>query len=133
MLGEAFPCGIVMNSNYRMCICCLQFPSSEESFCSCLGHVINLGNVDIMSHIMKIAAVENLTAIWEYDPTHSDNCVLGGSLDVIATICMLTIKVRISRYPKLTFTHKTNDIPLDSGTQAVYRIFLEYLAPLWTP
>lgn len=85
-----------MNSNYHTFICCLQFPSFEESFCSCLGHVINLGNVDIMSHIMKIAAVKNSTAIWEYDPTHSDNRVLGGSLDVIAAICMLAIKVRIS-------------------------------------
>ena len=122
-----------MNSNYHMCICCLQFPSSEESFCSCLGHVINFGNVDVMSHITKIVAVENSTAIWEYDLTHSDNCVLGGSLDVIAAIRTLAIKVRISRYPKLTFTCKTNDIPLDSGIWAVYRIFPEYSAPLWTP
>jgi len=30
---------------------------------SCLGHVINLGNVDVMEHIMKITAVENATAI----------------------------------------------------------------------
>ena len=30
---------------------------------SCLGHVINLGNIDMMGHIMKIAAVKNVTAI----------------------------------------------------------------------
>jgi hypothetical protein len=36
---------------------------------SCLGHVINLRNVDVMGHITKIAVVENATAIWEYDPT----------------------------------------------------------------
>jgi len=58
-----------------------------------LGHVINLGNVDVMGHITKIAAVENTTAIWEYDPTRSDNRVLGGSLDVIAAIRTLAIKV----------------------------------------
>jgi len=29
---------------------------------------VNLGNVDVMDHITKIAAVENATAIWEYDP-----------------------------------------------------------------
>ena len=46
-----------------------------------------------MSHITKIAAVENATAIWEYDPTRDDNRVLGGSLDVIAAIRTLTIKV----------------------------------------
>ena len=47
-----------------------------------------------MGHITKIAAVENTTAIWEYDPTRRDNRVLGGSLDVIAAIRTLAIKVR---------------------------------------
>ena len=61
----------------------------------CLAHVINLGNVDIMAEITKLAAVENATAIWEYDPTQADNRVLGGSLDVIAAICTLAIKVKI--------------------------------------
>lgn len=46
-----------------------------------------------MGHITKIAAVENATAIWEYDPTREDNRVLGGSLDVIAAIRTLAIKV----------------------------------------
>jgi hypothetical protein len=58
-----------------------------------LGHVINLGNVDVMGCITKIAAVENATAIWEYDPNRDDNRVLGGSLDVIAAIRTLAIKV----------------------------------------
>lgn len=48
-----------------------------------------------MGHITKIVAVENATAIWEYDPTQPDNCVLGGSLDVIAAIRTLAIKVRL--------------------------------------
>jgi hypothetical protein len=55
--------------------------------------VVNLGTVDVMSHITKIAAVENATAIWEYDPTRDDNRVLGGSLDIIAAIRTLAIKV----------------------------------------
>ena len=80
MLGEAFLCGIAMNSNYHMLICHLQLPLSEGSSCSYLGHVINLGNMDVMSHITKIVAVKNSIAIWEYNPTRSDNCVLGGSL-----------------------------------------------------
>jgi hypothetical protein len=58
-----------------------------------LAHVINLGNVDVMSNITKIAAVANATAIWEYDPTHENNRILGGSLDVIAAIRTLAIKV----------------------------------------
>ena len=47
-----------------------------------------------MQNITKIAAIENATTIWEYNPSWADNCVLGGSLDVIAAICMLAIKVR---------------------------------------
>jgi hypothetical protein len=47
-----------------------------------------------MKHITKIAVVENATAIWEYDPSRDDNRVLGGSLDVIAAIRTLAIKVR---------------------------------------
>jgi hypothetical protein len=46
-----------------------------------------------MSHITKLAAVANATAIWEYDPLRPDNRVLGSSLDVIAAIRMLVIKV----------------------------------------
>ncbi|KAF8868046.1 hypothetical protein BD779DRAFT_1684807 [Infundibulicybe gibba] len=59
----------------------------------CLAHVINLTTVDVMSHITKIAAVETTTAIWEYDPSLPGNCVLGESLDVIATIRTLAVKV----------------------------------------
>jgi hypothetical protein len=58
-----------------------------------LGHVVNLGNVDVMKNITKIAVVENATSIWEYDPSRDDNRVLGGSLDVIAAIRTLAIKV----------------------------------------
>jgi len=57
--------------------------------------VVNLGNIDMMGHITKIAAVKNATAIWEYDPTCEDNHVLGGSLDIIAAIQTLAIKVTV--------------------------------------
>ncbi|KAF8231976.1 hypothetical protein L208DRAFT_1466589 [Tricholoma matsutake] len=30
---------------------------------NCLGHVINLANIDVMDHITKIAAMETTTAI----------------------------------------------------------------------
>jgi hypothetical protein len=66
---------------------------------SCLEHVVNLANVDIMRHITKIAAVENHTAIWEYDPDLPNNRILGGSLDVIAAVRTIAIKVRrLSHY-----------------------------------
>ena len=63
-----------------------------------MAHVVNLGNIDVMKHITKIAVVENTTAIWEYDPSRDDNRVLGGSLDVIAAIRTLAIKVRFKFY-----------------------------------
>ena len=46
-----------------------------------------------MGCITKIAAVENANAIWEYDPSLPDNRILKGSLDVIAAICMIAVKV----------------------------------------
>jgi len=46
-----------------------------------------------MSYITKIAVVENAMAIWEYDPSLEDNCILGGSLDMIVAIRTLAIKV----------------------------------------
>src|SRR5713226_429320 len=60
---------------------------------SCLEHIVNLANVDVMGHITKIATVKNATAIWEYDPDLYGNHVLGGSLDVIAAVRTIAIKV----------------------------------------
>jgi hypothetical protein len=46
-----------------------------------------------MAHIMKLAVIKTTNTIWDYDPSEPDNCMLGGSLDVIATIWTLVIKV----------------------------------------
>ena len=64
----------------------------------CLEHVVNLANVAVMSHITKIAIVENSNAIWEYDPELPGNRVLGGSLDVVAAIRTLAVKVCTNIY-----------------------------------
>ena len=61
----------------------------------CFGHVVNIANVAIMGHITRIAAVENATAIWEYNPELPGNRVLGGSLDVIGSIRTIAIKVSV--------------------------------------
>jgi hypothetical protein len=55
--------------------------------------VVNLANVALMGHITKIAVVENTNAIWEYDPDLLGNRVLGGSLDVVAALRTLVVKV----------------------------------------
>jgi hypothetical protein len=72
---------------------CLQMTTHDRHNFSCLEHVVNLGVVAVVSQITKIGAIENATAIWEYDPTLPSNSVLGGSLDVIAAIRTLAIKV----------------------------------------
>jgi hypothetical protein len=46
-----------------------------------------------MGRIMKIAAVENANAIWEYDPDLPDNHLSGGTLDHIAALRTVIIKV----------------------------------------
>jgi hypothetical protein len=46
-----------------------------------------------MSVITRIANVETTTAIWEFDPSLPNNRVLGDSLDVVAAIRTLAIKV----------------------------------------
>ena len=61
---------------------------------SCLGHVVQLGNVSFMGHITRVATIENANAIWEYDPTLPENRMLSGSLDVIVAVRTLAIKVR---------------------------------------
>ena len=55
--------------------------------------MVNLANVAVMGHITKIAVIETTNAIWEYDPELPDNRVLGGSLDVVAAIRTLAVKV----------------------------------------
>jgi hypothetical protein len=54
---------------------------------------VNLANVAVMAHITKIAAIETTNTIWEHDPELPGNRVLGGSLDVVAAIRTLAVKV----------------------------------------
>lgn len=61
----------------------------------CLAHVVNLGVVAIMSVITRIANVETTTAIWEFDPNDHNNHVLGNSLDVVAAVRTIAIKVSL--------------------------------------
>jgi len=46
-----------------------------------------------MDCITKIAVVEMTAAIWEYDPSLSDNHVLNSLLDVVVAVWTLAIKV----------------------------------------
>ncbi|KAF8222273.1 hypothetical protein L208DRAFT_1323642 [Tricholoma matsutake] len=70
--------------------------SANENQLPCLEHIVNLANVAVMTHITKIAAIENANAIWEYDLELPGNQVLGGSLDVVAAIRTLTVKIQSS-------------------------------------
>ena len=62
----------------------------------CLAHVVNLAITDFMNVITKIGHVETTTVIWEFDPTLPQNRVLGDSLDVVAAIRTLVIKIQAS-------------------------------------
>jgi len=86
----------------------------------------------MMGHITKIAAVENATAIWEYDPTREDNRVLGGSLDVIAAIRTLAIKVSVYHckilhpmQPELA-VHRFRRLDSVSSTSRALNSFVEF-------
>jgi len=94
MHDESISCGTLKRTNFCECIPKFVWINQEiTSWASCLEHIVNLANIAVMSHITKIAAVETMTAIWEYDPSLPGNWVLGGSLDVIAVIWMIAIKV----------------------------------------
>jgi len=55
--------------------------------------------------ISQSSQLSNSTAIWEYDPIRADNRVLGGSLDVIAAIRTLAIKVRFFYLSNVSLSH----------------------------
>ena len=86
-------------TNYRMSNHALTLDNHPHlsAFSRCLEHVVNLANVDIMAHITKIAVIETSTAIWEFDPTLPNNHLHGNSLDVIAAIRTVAIKIQASR------------------------------------
>ena len=88
----------------------------------CLSHVVNLSNVAVMGHIMKIATIETTTAIWEYNPNLPNNCMLGGNLDVITAVCTIAINVCWVHLGDLAFK---NWLPLDSGFWSVNWILQE--------
>ncbi|KAG0696745.1 hypothetical protein DFH29DRAFT_1004341 [Suillus ampliporus] len=49
-----------------------------------------------MSVITRIANVETSTAIWEFNLNDRNNCVLGNSLDVVAAVRTIAIKIQCS-------------------------------------
>jgi hypothetical protein len=90
--SEDMSLGTLVKTNYRTFFDFKRNNISDD-LSSCLEHVVYLTNVAVMTHITKIAAVENQTAIWEYDLDLPGNHALGGSLDLIAAIRTIAIKV----------------------------------------
>jgi hypothetical protein len=72
------------------------------SFCTehhrlpCLAHVVNLGLMAFMSIVTWLSTIETTMAIWDYDPTLPQNRILEGSIDVVATLRTLIIKIQSS-------------------------------------
>lgn len=71
---------------------------------------------------MNIAAVENKTAIWEFEPVLPWKCIANGGLDVIATLCTLAIKVSMIQ-SKVISIHQNYHwhTEADSSIQYVYQ------------
>ena len=70
--------------------------NSIQHHLPCLAHVLNLTIVDIMAEITQIDHIATTAAIWEFDPTLPMNHVMNNSLDVVAAIHTLTIKIQAS-------------------------------------
>ena len=75
---------------------CIYSFNANQHHLPCLPHIINLAITDLMNIGTKIAHVETTTTIWEFDPTLSQNQVLGNALNVVAVIQMLIIKIQAS-------------------------------------
>lgn len=75
----------------------------------CLAHVINLAVTDFMSTITWIAT----TTMWEFDPSLSENQVLGDSLDIVVAIRTLIIKIQASGQCIAYFEHLQKECGVD--------------------
>ena len=66
-----------------------------------------------MSAITCIATVETTTAIWEYDPTLANNHIMDNSVDIIAAVCTLAIKIQSSGQRIAYFEHLQKECGID--------------------
>jgi hypothetical protein len=76
------------------------------------------GMFDVIGQITKIAAVENDTAIWEYDPTQEDNWVLGGRCDPNSGYqgeCGMILRMKYSYLMQLLLRYKHLDSALSTS------------------
>jgi len=69
---------------------------TEQNRLPCLAHVVNLGLTAFMSVITRLATLETMMAIWEYDPTLPQNRLLEDSIDIVAALRTLVIKIQSS-------------------------------------
>ena len=62
----------------------------------CLALVLNLAIIDIMAEITWIDHITTMAAIWGFDPMPPTNHIMNNSLDVVAAIRTLAIKIQAS-------------------------------------
>jgi hypothetical protein len=109
--------GTMMKTNYRMTFFNLIYGILLIMCLRCLVHTVNLANVAVMGQITKMAAMETASAIWEYNPALPDNQVLSGSLDVIATLQTIAIKVSSCFLTTYLLTFCISDPGIQSAAQ----------------
>ena len=96
----------------------------------CLGHIVNLANIDVMAHITNIVVVENKTAIWEFNNALQINHVANGGLNVI--MVLRTLGIKVSSQLKNFYQTNSNDIQA-SGACIEYFNKLQIRCGITTP
>ena len=66
-----------------------------------------------MNVITKITHVETTAAIWEFDPTLTQNQVLGSALDIVAVVQTLAIKIQASEQQIAYFERLQKECGID--------------------
>lgn len=92
--------------------------SALAEYLRCFAHCINLGVVDVMGCITRKAAIETTNAIWDYDPLLEKNRMMNGSLDAVAALRTLAVKIQASGQRIQQF----NKLQLDCGIDKPYKI-----------
>lgn len=87
--------------------------NSNQNRLPCLAHILNLAIIDVMNVITRIATVETTIAIWEYNLTLTNNHIMDNSLDVIAAMHTLAIKIQSSGLRIAYFEHLQKECGID--------------------
>ncbi|KAM5541078.1 hypothetical protein V8D89_005389 [Ganoderma adspersum] len=76
--------------------------NAAQNTLRCFRHIIQLSIEDFMGQITQVAIAENKQAIWDYNP-NDPHSLVNGSIDLIAVIHTLIVKIQVSGQWKQAF------------------------------